>query len=158
MVYQKTKMYELFVNYFGDIPLRRFRREPNYTIYACGVQSGLLENRMIYVVVPSRFAKAETMNLSELEWVSFQTRTTIDYFPDLPKNSVIPTRQAKEEMQKYLFHSVNRTETKTDYRSPNIPLEMSILNDTKRKNFLQCPDRANLAQALESYRCVIQML
>jgi len=150
--------YELFVDYFGDLDLRRFKREGNYTIYACTVQSGLMETRVIYAVTLTRFAVRELAKLSEIQWVSFQTRTTDEHLPTLPKNSVVPMKLAKEAMQKFLFHSVNRTELKTDYRSPDIPLEMSIMNDTKRKNFLQCPDRVNLAQALESYRCIVQAL
>lgn len=154
----QSSVHQMFVDYFGDIDLRRFKREGNYTIYACTVQSGLMDTRVIYAIVLSRFAVRETVKLSELAWVSFQTRTTDEHLPMLPKNSVIPTKAAKEYMQQFVFHSVNRTDTKTDYRSHTVPLEMSILNDTRRKNFLQCPDRANLVQAVESYRCIVNAL
>lgn len=152
--------YQVFVDYFGDLNLKKYKRDGIYTIYAGIIESGLLDTRIVYVVVLSRFTtNLENARLSELpSWVSFQTRTTNDYLPTIPKNVVLPPKEAKQAMQQFLFHSVNRTEFKTDYRSANVPLEVSILNDNKRKNFLQCPDSLNLAQAIETYRCVINAL
>jgi hypothetical protein len=151
------EIYQLFVGYFGDLELHRVKRELEYSVYACNVESTSAENRMIYVIVPFRFARGDATTLSQLEWVSLQTRSSDDFTAGLPKYAIVPTRQSRDHLM-FLFNSVNRSELKTDYRSPEIPIEMSIIHDLKKKNFLQCPDKVRLYTALESYRCVVQLL
>jgi len=147
-------MYQLFVDYFGDLKLKKLRRDRGHIVYACNVSSGLSENRMIYVIVPVRLGRNDTANLSELEWVSFQTRISNEIW-DVPKNTVMPSRQAKEALT-ILFDSIDRNSDQTIYVCPTHPLKMTLIHDPRKKNYLQYPDKVRLYQALETYRCVLE--
>jgi hypothetical protein len=151
------ELYQLFIDYFGDLSLKRIQKTQDYCIYACNVSTGLSECRVIYVIVPFRFSREEQTTLSQLPWVSFQTRTSDEPLADAPKNSVIPSRQAKEALSQ-VFDSVNRSTKKTDYRSSEMVVDMFLLLDPKKKNFFQYPDRIKLCSALETYKCGVQVL
>lgn len=152
-------VYDLFASYFGEIELQRVQDTDNgYTIYACGIATDRPEFKVIYAIVPFRYARDARTTLSQLPWVSLQTRTTDEPLaPGVPTHSFIPSRAAREQLT-IVFDAVNRSPQKTDYRTPEIPLEMSIIHDPKKNNFLQCPDRVRLYSALETFRCVVTML
>lgn len=152
----KEDVYGAFVDYYGDIKLRMIKNEQGWAFYAAKVHSGLNLNRYIFVVVPAYTAGQEEASLEELDWVCFQTRTTDEVYP-------VPTHHLYvDDNRKKMFAdritAVDRTKEETFYVTDTLPIKVRLLHDPKKNNYLQYPDQAVMYQALETYRCVVDLL
>ena len=150
------QIYGALVDYFGDLPLQLIKRDNQWLVYGVKVQSALNENRYIFVIVKSGFRVEEKTTLNQLDWVCFQTRTTDEVFqvPTIPFYPKSENRAAASD----LITVIDRTKDETIYRTTNLPIKIRLLHDPKKNNSLQYPDQAKLYQALDTFRCVIEML
>ena len=155
----REDVYAAFVDYYGDIKLKVVKQEGGgqWTILAAKCQSYLNLNRYIFVVVPTRLVRAETMSLNELDWVSFQTRSIEESYPGVPTLQLHLTDERKKMLPERIT-VVDRDRDTTFYITDTLPIKIRLLHDPKKNNYLQYPDKAILFQALETFRCVVDLL
>ena len=149
-------VYSVFINYYGDLTLRMIKNESGWAVYATRVYSGLNSYRYIFVVVPVVGQYPANVQLSQLDWVSFQTRTT-EELHDTPT-----THLSLDENRKQILSDkitvISRDTNQTEYITNRLPIKIRLIHEQKKKNHLQYPDSATLYQALETYQCVIDLL
>ena len=154
----KEDLYGAFVDYYGNLPFKKLKQEQGYAIYAHSVGSGLSENRYIFIVVPQGIRPLpETVNLNSVDWLSFQTRSTLDHHPNIPNSQLLLTEQRKNALPD-LINCVERTKEQSRYFTNELPINITLVHDRKKNNTLQYPDKCKLYQALETYNCVIELL
>lgn len=146
-------VYGAFVDYYGNIPLTLIKQQENLFVYGVKVSSGLLDNKYIFVVSDT-FLGPNT-NLNNVNWISFQTRTTQDVHqvPEIHHYLTV----AKKEMLKDVISFVERDRKKTEYYC-ELPIKITLIHDLKQQNSQQYPDKCLLFQALETYQCVVEVL
>lgn len=152
----KEDVYGAFVDYYGDIKMVAIKDDNSWVVYAARSHSGLNENRYIFAIVPKRFAPGPETTFNNLDWISLQTRTTDDVHP-VPTHHLYVDHARKQVLQDNIT-AVDRTEKVTTYITDTLPIRVQLLHDPKKKNHLQYPDQAKLYQAMETYRCVIELL
>jgi len=152
----KEQVYGAFVDYFGDISLRLIKNENGWAVYAAKVYSGLNENRYIFIVIPSNQAYSQEVNLNNVDWISFQTRTTDDVY-NVPTHHLYLNEERKSAMPDTIT-ATGRTEHETSYITDNLPIRVRLMHDPRKKNHLQYPDKAKMYQALNTFRCVVELL
>ena len=152
----KENVYGAFVDYYGDLALRLIKNEDGWAVYAAKVYSGLNQNRYIFVIVPSRMVRNQEATLDQLDWISFQTRTTEDVY-NVPQHNVF-LDDARKKLMSDRIAVIERVQDETHYVTNDLPIKIRLLHDPKKNNHLQYPDEARLYQALETYRCVIELL
>jgi hypothetical protein len=154
MVSRET-VYGAFLDYYGDINVQLIKNEDGWAVYATKVTSGLNDARYIFVVVPVFGQPSESETLNNLDWVCFQTRTTGENY-QVPSVSLFVDPKRKQALSDKI-QVTERTKTETHYTT-QLPIKIRLLHDPKKNNQLQYPDQALLYQALETYRCVIELL
>ena len=152
----REDVYGAFVDYYGDIQLSLIKNQDNWMVYGAKVYSGLNQHRYLFVVVPLRLAPGKDTTLNQLDWVSFQTRTTDEIHP-------VPTHHlylddTRKNMMSDKISVVDRTKDETHYITNSLPIKIRLLHDPKKNNHLQYPDQAFMYQALDTYRCVVELL
>jgi len=152
----KEYIYGALVDYYGDITMQRIKNADGWAVYAAKAHSGLNQNRYIFAIVPSRQAFAEHTTLNELDWVSFQTRTTDDVL-NVPTHHLYLTDERKKVLSDVIT-ATGRTATETMYVTETLPIKIRLLHDPRKKNQLQYPDKAKLYHALDTFNCVIDLL
>jgi hypothetical protein len=153
----KEDVYGAFVDFYGDIKLVFIKNlEQNWVLYGTEIYSGLNQHRYIFVIVPARLAREQETTLNQLDWVSFQTRTTDDVYK-LPTAQLFISETQKQALSDVIV-AVNRTKEETQYITNNLPIKIRLLHDPKKNNYLQFPDKTLLYQALATFRCVIDLL
>ena len=152
----KESLYGAFVDYFGDLGLTRIKESDGWSVYSARVYSGLNQQRYIFVIVPTQASKGDTTSLNQLDWVSFQTRQSDDQHK-VPIHNVYLTDERKKLLPDKIT-IVNRTKDETIYVTDSLPITVRLLHDQKKNNYLQYPDQATLYQALNTFRCVVDLL
>nr|QBK87201.1 MAG: uncharacterized protein LCMAC201_01030 [Marseillevirus LCMAC201] len=154
----KEDVYGAFVDYYGDLALGLIKDENGWAVYAAKVYSGLNLYRYIFVIVPSQSlgSSRDKTTLDQLDWISFQTRTTDEVHK-------VPTHHLYlDDKRKKLFSdkitAIERISEETHYITDSLPIKIRLLHDPKKKNHLQYPDQAFMYQALDTYRCVVELL
>jgi len=152
----REDVYGAFVDYYGDIKLQLIKVENNWAVYCAKVYSGLNQNRYIFAILPQSFDIGEETTLNKLDWISFQTRTT-DEMHSVPTHHLYLDDNRKKMMPDKII-AVERTADETHYVTDSLPIKVRLLHDPKKNNYLQYPDQAFMYQALDTYRCVVDML
>lgn len=153
----RDQVYGAIIDYFGDVPMKLIKDENGWLVYGVKVHSALNENRYIFVIIKSTgYNKLAETSLNQLDWECFQTRTSEDVF-QVPTFNFFPKVENREAASD-LIQVIDRTKDETVYRTVELPIKIRLLHDSKKKNYLQYPDQAKLYQALDTFRCVIEML
>ena len=149
-------VYGAFVDYYGDIKMKMIKSDNSWAVYCVRASSGLNQNRYIFAIVPRRLAHGLEATLNMLDWVSFQARTTDDIY-DVPTMSFFLDEKKKTVMSDRI-NVVDRSKDETFYVTDDLPIKIRLMHDPKKNNYLQYPDTATLYQALNTFRCVIDLL
>ena len=149
-------LYNSFLNYFGNLQLKKIKCQDGYCIYAACNKTGLSVPRYLFAVVPQRLSNSDVAKLSELRWISLQTRTTNDIH-SVPTFTHLLSETQKKALPD-ICKIINRTQHESLYSTDNLPVKIKLLHDSKKNNYLQYPDNCKLYQALETYNCVIDLL
>ena len=152
----KETVYGAIIDYYGDINMRLIKNQDGWGIYAAKISSGLNLQRYIFVVVPSRLVRLQETNLNNLDWVSFQTRLTDEVY-QVPTHNILLDNKRKKALEDRIS-VLERVKGETHYITHTLPIKIRLLHDPKKNNHLQYPDTLLLYQALETYRCVLEML
>ena len=147
-------VYGAFIDYFGDLKLKVYKKEGGYTIYGCKLKSATYLNRYIFVVVPTLGLQPEETTLNSLDWVSFQTRSTEEFYR-LPE---IDGYIGKKASLSDVLNVLDRTKDRSIYVTSNLPVRVTLMHEPKKNNMLQYPDQCKFYQGLETYRCVVELL
>jgi len=148
-----SKIYNLFLNYYGDIQLGKIKSQDGYSIYASSFHTGLLKNRYLFVINYTKPLEPNTTTLSQCQWVCIQTRETEDYYKDLPKVNHI----LNDKNKNLLLHRCRTIEKNKENAIYNCPLPLKITLLKPSKNFV-FPDEILLFQVLETYNSSIEFL
>lgn len=149
-------VYGAFVDFYGDINMRIIKNENGWAVYAAKAFSGLNINRYVFAIVPSRMVRGEEATLDQLDWVSFQTRTT-DEIHNVPTHHFYLDDTRKKTFADKIT-VVDRSVDETFYVTDSLPIKVRLMHDPKKNNYLQFPDQAFMYQALDTYRCVVDIL
>ena len=143
---------------FRSLEFTKVKVVDSYALYMAKIQT-FTGNGRRYVIAAVPFDKAHypQTSLMNLPWVSVQTRTLADEYniPEQILNHRILDHRFSDN--KIKFSVINRSNTSSDYVS-QVPLELSILHDPKKKSLYQYPDTIELRQALNTFQCVVKRL
>lgn len=149
----------VFDNIFkGLIFYKVSRQSPdNYTMYVAQLQSFTANaKRYVILFVLDDYAFHQKAYINQLRWTSLQTRTIPDDY-GLPEQNMDPKSLDSRYHQKIHLSLKDRNQKQTEYYS-QLPIEIAILHDPKRKSIYQYPDDISLRQALATFQCVIKRL
>ena len=152
----KDQVYGALVDYWGDLKMEQIKNTDGWIVYAAKITSGLIQPRYLFAVVPASAGRGQTTSLNNLDWISLQTRTTDDYY-NVPAHAFMITEEKKRALSDEIS-VIDRTKTETMYQTYSLPIKIKLLHDPRKNNSLQYPDSLKLYQALETYRCVIELL
>lgn len=149
---EKEYVYSLFVSYFDNIALEKVRDEDLFSIYMARFPCLLLnEQRYIVLMTPKdNFPPSYVQSLDQLRWVSLQTRTLQNEYPDLIQQSF---QQKQQASYKKKLSIVSRSNNISVYDVQDLPLRVSLLHT--KGNEYEYPNQGNLISALETYRTII---
>lgn len=150
-------IYNKFTSYFDNPSLTKTSSQGISSVYMAKVNSGLmLDNKYLIVIVNGDMAQlGSTRNLSQLKWVSLQTRTVkslgLDKEFKLSGFTYSPKRTSPFT-DKILLK--NRAEGSSIYHHENLKdLTVTLLNSEKMQ--YEYPPQGTLSAALETYRTVL---
>lgn len=156
------KVYGAFIDYYGNISLKKIRSEEGYDVYAVKIKSYTIGQKYIFVVSKSTVngsftsLEEEITDLNSLNWISFQTRET-EEIHNVPEITLIPTKDRTEKFSD-IITCIDRNRESTNYTCESLPLKIALLHDPSKNNAYQFPDRCKIFQALETYKCVVEIL
>jgi hypothetical protein len=164
----RLMIYQIVSSYYEN-PLLQLLKEKTvpsseFSIYICKIKNiSLKKKKYIIVKVPTRLTPdhSEKINLSELPWVSFQTRESEERFDEIQnehrwssssnlekdetKHLVNMTFKKKESLKQYIIY-VNQT----------FPfLQLSLLRHSNNLNFF--PSEISMKYALDTFGCLLEM-
>lgn len=140
--------------YFGKIVFSKIDLREEHAIYVAALSSSYQDGRKQYAMafVPNHLAVLTRAYLSDLSWVNLQTRTMTNGYKMPPQRWEIP-----KGLPTPMFSLVERTENKSKYISDELPLEMVLIHDPKKKSKYQYHNHMNLLAALVTFKCVISL-
>jgi hypothetical protein len=149
----KDNIYKLFVQYFGDPIMTKIKNIENYTMYICKIHAILgIEYRYLIIFTPQNNNPiGKTEKLSNLEWISFQTRTLQDDH-DLQYHTYIPRRIPDLDKKIQLK---DKTDTSYVYSVSELPIQIILLPKTKDMDYSQS---GSVVSALETYQTLINFI
>ena len=148
----REEIYSLFDNYFNKPNLVKIKDVDNHSVYMIKVHC-LLSNDyryLIAMVYKDNNNIGTQKPLSELFWISFQTRT-------LPDNHNIPIHSYESSFYKPIIKKIERTQLTKElsiYKCEDFPLRVMMLHRKPNINSEYLPS-GNLLSAIETYHTVI---
>lgn len=152
---RKYAFYRLICEYFDDPNLQKVRQDEIYGVYACRISTLLLnEYRYIVVIIHNDGLALGTLKkLSDLKWISFQTRIleSDTYF-----NVVTHSYDTKNTSN---FHfgvrKINNSTEKSVYilETDRFPVEVTLLHS--KGLLLEYPMTGSLVACLETYQTIL---
>ena len=149
--FNKENIYLLINTYFDDPYMFKIKDIEKQSIYATKIQC-LLGNvyRYLFVIIDKDINPINSrMKLTDLKWVSFQTRTLDDIYN-------IPTHTYKPKNNNEFTSLIELTEKKeehTEYICKQFGIIITLLH-TKKGGY-KYQDRGTLCAALETYNTVL---
>ena len=146
----KNNIYELFVNYFNNPKMFKIKDVENLSIYMCKTYC-LLSRECRYIIVIENKNNDELMSykkLSNIEWISLQTRTLSDNH-DLESHSYVRTKKSPLNCDIFFKDKNNNS---INYYCKKYPIDIELLY-TERNNDYQ--KEGTLISAIETYQTII---
>ena len=147
-----SKVYNIFVQYFDNPTFTKTKNTSDHTIYMCKLNVHLANaTRYLVCIVPRDvFFVGDTQPLSNLKWVSFQTRSLSEPFNVKLKHGYQAKHQAPFNSK---IIETSRDQNEVKYRSLELPLEISLLITDKL--MYDYPSEGRLNGALETYNTIV---
>lgn len=147
----KEDMYDMFLNYFGNLPFTKIKNMNNESIYFCRIKCLMNINRYIICVVnKDNYEKGYVQKLIDLKWLSIQTRELEEYH-NIPQHTYNANRE-------YPYNSVIlRVKDEKDYCtyiSQLFPISITLL---KTKNKQVYNEKGTILSALETYQTIVML-
>nr|QBK85543.1 MAG: uncharacterized protein LCMAC101_01300 [Marseillevirus LCMAC101] len=147
---------DILNKYLEKLQFKRVEDKGGYAIYGAGIAGmfGAGKQRYILLFVPSHLAIPQRARASELPWKNLQTRN-LQYSYNLKKQSWNPPK----ELPNPQFQVVERGNKYSSYVGPpDIPFEVLLLHDLKKKTKYQYHNHLSLYGVLESFSSVFNYI
>ena len=148
----KNHVYKAFYEYYNNPELTKIKNVNTFTMYMTKIHA-MLGNafRYLIVFVPRDVNSfGTTKHMSDLDWVSLQTRTLEDHHK-LPSHSY-QVRKTPELSQKITIDTQN--EQQSTYNAEKFPLTITLLH-TRKNNSYQYQPTGTIVSALETFQTII---
>jgi hypothetical protein len=146
---------ELVNPFFKDLVFTKVEPKEGFTIYAAAVSATLGDGKKQYVLVlvPTHMAIVDQAHIHELHWHNVQTRYLQNGYRLAPQRFAVP-----KGIPLLMFHITRREVSRSTYvAEDNVPLQMDLLHDPKKKSVHQYYDKMNIVGALMTFRCSISV-
>lgn len=150
----RDNVYSLFVEYFTNPSMTKIKDVDDYSMYISKVYAILgIEYRYIIVFVPKDNKPFNTVDLlSNLKWVSLQTRSLTDNH-SLSYHSYIPKRLASLDKKITLLRKDNNQYL---YNVEALPITIILLPKNIEKNVNQeYSPSGTVVTAMETYQTIV---
>jgi hypothetical protein len=144
---------ELINEYFKDLVFTKVVEDKEgYSIYGAGIHSNMGGDKMRYVLafVPVIYAKKRQSHLKDLMWKNLQTRTLTNSYKLKQQSWKIP-----REVPDFLFSIVDRKKEYSRYECEEIPFEILLLHNPKKKSEYQYRNKLMLSAAIDIFETLI---
>lgn len=148
----KNHVYDAFHEYFNNPVMTKIKNVSNFTLYMTKIHC-MLGNSFRYLIlfIQRDVNKVGTeKRMSELDWVSLQTRTLEDHH-DLKQHSY---QVRKTPALSHKINITDRTEQKSTYTVDVFPLTLTLLH-TRKNNSYQYQPTGTIVSALETFQTII---
>jgi hypothetical protein len=155
---KKQNARELFVEYFGDVLMTKLDYKNQYSFFYARIDNLMAKNNQFLVVITTNdyTPLSETRRLSELQWISFQTRT----LDELPNKQMIKAEKIKQATSGLLTDKISLTSILNDRQEytvtdpdSNLPIDIQLLYvPPKIKSYAHS---GTVRSALDTYQCII---
>lgn len=151
----RNDIYAAFTKYFGNPVMTKIKNVSEYSVYMIRIHA-MLGNAFRYLIL---FVDRDvnmvgtTKNMSELEWVSLQTRTLEDHH-NLKSHSYT-AHQMPPLNQK--IHVKTQDEKQSTYNAESFPLVITLLHTRKNHSFQYQPT-GTIVSALETFQTIIKFM
>jgi len=148
----KEYVYNSFAEYYNDPVMSKIKNENNLSVYACKTNCMLINKcrYLIATVYDDSYEIGTKFNLSQIEWINFQTRVLEGKY-DVPVHHF-------ESKSKYPMNSQIKEFSKNDkissYNCPDLNIKVHLLH-TKENNLWEYTKIGKLLNALETYQTII---
>jgi hypothetical protein len=149
---EKEKMYKAFDDYFNHPIMFKIKNINNCSMYMSKIAC-LLSNECRYIIcfIPEdSLIIGSKEHLSNLRWISFQSRTLSDKH-DLPSHSYQPIKEG--QLNAIITRTSMSAESST-YKCDAFPLIITLLNKKSESDY---QPRGTIIAALETYSTIITL-
>ena len=151
---EKERIYKAFSDYYGNPYFVKGKEVNNYSLYYARKECLLcIDNQFLIVVVNRDYNSiGESERLSNLKWVSFQTRT-MEKAPVSLKSHDVKSILNNDINEKITL--VEKTQDRCVYQPDYSPLKIELMFDEDYSNY---SGTGTIKSSLETYNCVITFL
>ena len=138
--------------YFDGLIFTNVEIKETHTIYAAKIVSSYANNQQMFILamVPSHLAINKTAYIRDLPWECIQTRLLNKYLK-LKEQTWKPS----VNIQTFIFNNVKRDPGYSTYASNDIPFELLLIHDPRKKSVYQYYDKMNLLASFNTWRSVL---
>lgn len=146
---EHIKIYNLISSYFDNPQMTKIKDVNNYSMYLAKIYCLMcVEHRYLIAFITKDYNPVgTTTSLSELHWVSFQTRSMTDNH-NIKSITYTPKREAPYDSQIIIKL---REKTYCDYICPEFPRLAVCLLLKKGQSMYEYQNRGTLSAALETF-------
>jgi len=147
----KDDVYTLFSSYFDNPIMKKIRDVNSHSMYGVKIHAllGIVSRYVIAFCKQDVYPIGNEVSLSNLRWVSIQTRTLDENYP-VHTHTYIPARH-------YLTNEINlfkQDNTKYSYTVEELPLLVTLLPSGKSQG-MEYNSKGTLVTALETYNTIV---
>lgn len=152
---RKYAFYTLICDYFDDPSVQKVSQDQMYSVYACKISTLLLnEYRYLVAIINNDNMELGTIKkLSELKWISFQTRILES---DIYYSAINHSYDTKNTLKyHYQVRQLSNSKEKSVYslESDSFPVEITLLH--LKGLVLEYPKTGSLVACLETYQTIL---
>ena len=155
---EKEELYLTFARYFENPIMTKVKDINDFSMYVSKISAQLgIEYRYIIAFVnKDTFSINKREKLSDLSWVSLQTRTLQDDYK-LSLHSYIPQRLEQLDTK---INLIFRDSNQYKYEVLNLPINVTLLptKNLKQRESLQYNLNGSLITAIETYQTIITFI
>lgn len=144
----RRQVYEGLIAHYGDIPLTKIPSpDPRFSMYGAEVPCLCAEKRYLFAITPADSgAYGATALLSQLNWSSFQARTSAEPYP---------VNQVSYSVERTGFgsipiHQIREDETYTWYQVQGYPIHVQLINGRRAYS-----TQGTIRDALETFETIL---
>jgi hypothetical protein len=150
------KIYGIFTFYYNNPIMTKMYNYENYGVYYCKIKFmlGLLYRYIIVFVENDTNNINSELNLENLKWSSFQTRTIKDNH-DIPIYNYIKPKSIPPELLYTIIKSDTSKDGENIYTCSEFPIEIELLTTERVSTY---SSKGNILQSLEIYQTIINLI
>lgn len=139
--------------YFKDLVFTKVvENKEGFAIYGAGISSGIGGGKKRYVLlfVPVSLAVRKQGKIQDLSWKNLQTRTLEESYKLKSQRWLMP-----KEVPDFLLSVKTRTKKYSTYVCDEIPFEILLLHNPRKKTEYQYRNKLTLSAAIDMFETII---